>query len=587
MFLQEKRELFLIWPVFYSKNKYLSNFIIAKFHFFRPMDINQPIAALPLDFSQLTGDYKTAFELLLNLIEQLTAEKRGLQAEIQRLRDENNRLKGEQGKPVIKAKVRPTNDISSEKERHRRVNQANLPRKRAKNKTLIITRLEKCPLDKRHLPPDVVFKGYQTVIVQDIKIETDNVAFQKEIYYSPSTQKSYIAPLPAAYQGAFGPNLRNLIITLKNIANMSEAKIGELLANFGVSISSGMISNILIKNHQPFHQEKTAIVAAGLPTTVCQQFDDTGARVNGQNYYTHIFGNRYFRAYSTQPHKNRLTVLQVLLNGQPLQYRLNALAFQLLSQLQLSPKHLDGLQPLASDQCFTEAEFENLLAHHLPTLTPMVKAKIREAAALAAYRGGGNHWVVPILLADDAPQFKLLSAHLAACWVHDGRHYKKLSPVFKYHAQKLQHFRGRYWHYYQQLCVYQQAPTPEAEQRLAREFDDLFSTVTGYQDLDARIAKSKQKKESLLLVLKYPEIPLHNNEMELGARTCVRKRDVSLHTMTAEGTQANDTFLTIIDTCKKLGVNPFLYILDRIKKTNALPSLAQLIQQKQKQLSSA
>jgi hypothetical protein len=57
--------------------------------------------------------------------------------------------------------------------------------------------------------------------------------------------------------------------------------------------------------------------------------------------------------------------------------------------------------------------------------------------------------------------------------------------------------------------------------------------------------------------------------------------------MTAEGTQANDTFLTIIDTCKKLGVNPFLYILDRIKKTNALPSLAQLIQQKQKQLSSA
>ena len=39
---------------------------------------------------------------LLNLVEKLTADLRYAQAEIQRLRDENNRLKGEQGKPKIK-----------------------------------------------------------------------------------------------------------------------------------------------------------------------------------------------------------------------------------------------------------------------------------------------------------------------------------------------------------------------------------------------------------------------------------------------------------------------------------------------------
>jgi hypothetical protein len=41
---------------------------------------------------------------LLNLIEDLSADWRDAQVEIQRLRDEVNRLKGEQGKPNIKAK---------------------------------------------------------------------------------------------------------------------------------------------------------------------------------------------------------------------------------------------------------------------------------------------------------------------------------------------------------------------------------------------------------------------------------------------------------------------------------------------------
>jgi hypothetical protein len=62
------------------------------------------------------------------------------------------------------------------------------------------------------------------------------------------------------------------------------------------------------------------------------------------------------------------------------------------------------------------------------------------------------------------------------------------------------------------------------------------------------------------MVLKHPEIPLYNNDAELGARAQVRKRDVSLHTMTEDGTKANDTFLTIVQTAKKLGVSAYAYI---------------------------
>ena len=94
----------------------------------------------------------------------------------------------------------------------------------------------------------------------------------------------------------------------------------------------------------------------------------------------------------------------------------------------------------------------------------------------------------------------------------------------------------------------------------------MFSTKTGYEQLDERISKTKEKKEHLLKVLTLPEIPLHNNAAELAARAKVRKRDVSLQTITDEGTKANDTFMTIVQTAKKLGVSAYQYIFDRVEQ---------------------
>jgi hypothetical protein len=50
---------------------------------------------------------------LLNLIEDLSADLRAAQEEIQRLRDENNRLKGEQGKPTVKPNAVPPDPTES------------------------------------------------------------------------------------------------------------------------------------------------------------------------------------------------------------------------------------------------------------------------------------------------------------------------------------------------------------------------------------------------------------------------------------------------------------------------------------------
>jgi hypothetical protein len=148
------------------------------------------------------------------------------------------------------------------------------------------------------------------------------------------------------------------------------------------------------------------------------------------------------------------------------------------------------------------------------------------------------------------------------------------------HQEQLTAFMGRYWNYYKELFDYKRNPTAEKADLLSAEFDTLFSTQTGYGDLDERIAKSKAKKLELLTVLEHPEIPLHNKLSENGARIQKRREDVSLHTKSKEGTRAKDTMMSIVATCKKLGVSAYQFIYDRVSQTFVMPSLAQLIRAK-------
>jgi len=63
---------------------------------------------------------------------------------------------------------------------------------------------------------------------------------------------------------------------------------------------------------------------------------------------------------------------------------------------------------------------------------------------------------------------------------------------------------------------------------------------------------------------------------ELKARVLVRKRDISLHTMSELGTKVKDAMMSIIQTATQLGVNVWKYIADLLNQENDY-SLADLI----------
>ena len=223
---------------------------------------------------------------LMNLVENLHAKVQEQAEEIQRLRDENNRLKGEQGKPNIKAN-KPAPDLSSEKERRR-----SKPHDKASKRSQIrIDRVEVLKMDEERLPQDAQFKGYEEVVVQDIEFRTDNIKFRKEKYYSPSQKQTYLADLPAGYKGQFGPGVRAWVLALYYAGGMSEPKILELLQTVGMSISAGQLSAMLIKDQEQFHAESAAVVQAGLASSPWQHLDSTGTRVNGKNEHCHVLCN--------------------------------------------------------------------------------------------------------------------------------------------------------------------------------------------------------------------------------------------------------------------------------------------------------
>ena len=275
---------------------------------------------------------KKVLNKLLNLVETIHSENEALKEENQQLKNEVSHLKGEQGKPDVKGKNQKNDDISSEQERKNKSTDDEAkkgePKKRNREPKLPrvkIDREELCPVDKSTLPEDSVFKGHSDVVIQDIKIVTDNVKYRREIYYSPSQNKTYLGALPSdvAGKGEYGVGIRSLIPLLKSECNLSESCILDFFQNFGIVLSSAYISNQWTKGYDLFHQEKSDIFKAGLLSGHFQQIDDTGARVNGENHYTQIICNPFYSAYFTTPRKDRLTVLDVFRNFAPREFLYN------------------------------------------------------------------------------------------------------------------------------------------------------------------------------------------------------------------------------------------------------------------------
>ena len=480
----------------------------------KEFDMKKIINIGSLDFSKPETQKE-----LLNILETLASMVISLKQENQDLKDEINRLKGEQGKPNIKPNTKDKpNDENSSTPGKMETGEKKIWNKGSKKDKIKIDKTEVVELNTTNLPSDIEFKGYREIIIQDIEIRTNNVLYKLQQYYSPSEHKTYTAEIDPALQNTeFGSNLKALTSTLYFENRVTENKITSFLNSNGIIISEGTVSNILIKDKaKELSAEKKEIYTEGLKSTIYQQIDDTGMRVDGKNAYATIVCNENYSAYFINDKKNRETAKKILYNNY-------------------------------------DKDDEDIKA---------------------------DSAVFKVLIADDASQFHDITEERGLCWIHEDRHFVKLVPFLECHTQELEKVRGELWDYYDELKEYKLNPTDEKKGELSTKFDNIFSQPVYYDKLTDRLKLTSAKKEYLLTVLEYPEIPLHNNLSETGVRELVVKRKISGGVKTLEGKTAWENNMTILATCKKLGVSFYAYMKGIFSGEYTEPKLAEIISSK-------
>ncbi len=533
-------------------------------------------------------DFQDALYLLLNVIENQQQEIGELKKNNSELMDIISRLTGGNARPDLKSSKKEKGlDISSHgKEKGNKDKTYQEDNKREEEPS--VDHVIKIEMSVSDLPIDAEFKGYTKYYQQDLSIQRNNKLFLFANYYSVSEGKSYKASLPTEEcEGHFGAGVRSLVNILHHYGNVTQSKLLGLLEGFGIQISIGSVSNMLMAEHDWSVKEQKDILQAGLESGGPKQMDCTGNRENGINKVTHIITDPSFSVFYTLDTKSRIDCFRALQGNPGTELKLQwhegmeilwqtagvskpdcTKVMSLLKENEAEVLSINVLEQLLKNQA-SDIYKKNRIVHILS-----------EAMAFNYYRQQQDYRPLEILLSDDAPEYSKIALYQALCWIHDARYYNKLQPQIGVLKDKLETFKTAYWNFYRLLLDYKNLSYSQQQQqkeKIQKSFDEIFGQPTCYGALDLCIKRTRNNKEKLLKVLDFPAIPLHNNAAELAARRVVRKRDISLHTMTKKGTELRDAFLSIIETTQKLGISAYQYINDRITGAFKMTPIAQLI----------
>jgi hypothetical protein len=508
-------------------------------------------------------------DALLALVRQLLDRVAQLEETVQDLRDENAILKGQKPRPKISPSQLESPRASSAPQQGKRPGSD----KRSKNSQLLIP--EEVTLHPDNLPAGAILKGYEAYVVQELTIQVKATRYLRARYELPGGG-SVLAPLPAdVVPGShFGPNLICYILDQYHHAHVTQPLLLEQLHDFGIDISAGQLSHLLTENHELFHEEKQEVQTAGLETASYLGTDDTGARHRGRNGYCTVIGNDLFACFASTDTKSRLNFLQVLHGNQRL-YAINDVTLAYWKEQRLSvalvEKLSQGTPAFASESAWQARLLE---------LAITSERHVRLASEGALLGGLIERGVSPelVVLSDGAPQFDIL-VH-ASCWVHAERPLARLVPHNDAHRAVIAQIREQIWQLYQDLKAYRSQPDATQKPILETRFEALCQQQTGYPNIDAVLTEMRAHRPDLLRVLERPEVPLHNNASESDIREYVKKRKISGGTRSPAGRRCRDTFASLKKTCRKLGMNFWNYLQDRVRRLGQVPRLGDRIRQR-------
>ena len=518
----------------------------------------------------LPADDAAAFspEELRRLVGELLGEVDRLRAENAALREEIARLKGHKGRPKIKPSGMERASPEPATRAKTKRSQRGMAAKRVVHEERVLAIAA---------PPGSRFKGYEDIVVQDLRLEARVIRYRRQRWLTPDG-RTLVAPLPAGVEGHFGPELKRFVLLQHHQGQVTAERITAFLASLGVAISKRQVVRLLTAKSAALIAEAKAVLRAGLASARWLTVDDTGARHRAQNGVTTQIGDDRFAFFATSFSKSRRNFLEILRAGH-LDYVVDEAALAYMRDHNLAGPVIDQLaaHPIKClpDEAAWLAHLDGLGITRLE-VTPNPVKIASEGALWGSIRSHGLLEGV-VIVSDDAGQFRI-GTH-ALCWVHAERLVHQLIPFNDRQRLAIELVRQLIWWFYADLKAYKRAPCRKRAAELRARFDRIFRRRTGFVTLDRLLARLHARKAELLLVLDRPEIPLHTNGSENDIRCHVTKRKVSGGTWSEAGRDARDACLGLLKTCHKQGLTFFDYLGARLGVVAAplIPPLPDLI----------
>ena len=517
------------------------------------------------------------FKKLLGAYEEKVEEVDDLKKEVTDLKDRLRKLIGEQEIPKFKDKK------DKKKLHHQKPSKKDRKKnwkKKPKNDEIKIDREEKCPADKENLPTDAEFKGHREITVQNIILKTDNIKFKIERWYSPSLKKYFEGKLPSGFQGSqFGPELKAFIVMLYVGLRSTENKIEKMLADLGVIISAGEISNILTNINSKFSDEMNNAKVSGIKMSPALNIDATGMYVLGESCFNLCHGNKYFSYHSTVETRSRLDAVKCLIMSQDLIYLIDedALTWIEKRKFKKNQKIYKKLRNILSNKEYSEDEIDALILSFKITDTKSINF-IKTGSLLSAWKKKLLGVIPEGLISDSAGEYREILDWHQECWIHELRHYREIKISSEYVKEELDLFFEKAWDLFDLMESYKFFPSVELKQKIESEFKAIFEREWNSFMINHCRANTISRKENLLTFLEHPTIAIHNNQAESYIREKVIRRKISGGHKNIRGAAAGNLWISLYQTVRKNGVSFWLYLRDRFHGLNQIDQLSKIIE---------
>lgn len=503
------------------------------------------------------------------LVDQLLDLLKEQNKRIDILTDEIKRLKDLKQKPTLKpSKLRDSEKKTNSKKKKSKNGSTQTP-----SAQKAIDRIE--IIKAKNVPKGSRFKGYRTYHVQDLVIRVETILYRLERWQLPDNNYVIASLPPDLCNSHFGATLKAYALHQHHHQCVTQPLLLAQLRELGARISSGQLSRILIDDKETFHEEKKSLLSASLSVSPYVHVDDTGARHDGVNgYCTHI-GNELFAWFHSGKTKSRINFLELLRQSHT-DYYFTSESYAYMKRYKVAPWIRDKLKPYARKRFKDSNAFEKCL-NYLDIKNKHYKRLVTEAALIGSILQHGFSKNT-VIMSDDAGQFNVFQH--ALCWIHAERVITRLIPSSDSQTKEMEWARSQIWNIYHLLIKYKASPSESLKIKINRMFEQFSKVKTNWQLLQQSLKRLYNNKDELLLVLKRPDIPLHNNLSESDIREYVKRRKISGSTRSEAGRQCRDTFASLKKTTVKLKIQFWDYLLDRLKLTNQIPQLSDLIIQK-------